>query len=710
MNKNRTFKEKGITLIALVVTIVVLLILAGIAIMALTGENGILARAAEANLINEKAKVEELIKMSYMSKKIDALGETPLKETVISEIIKDLRENGYAGEEDIKTITNAGSTYSGLEIKDEELEVIDATGSEISTITLKQGDSKKITVSIKMTEGESKVYVKIQGKYYEIIYTDTEIGLAQEGQASVVGEEYYLTISPATTGSAILSLVNEQITEEQPLVNGAEVRITATQTMGDANFTIKVKNADGTDKATKTGKVTVVLNPIHPDSITITSAGNVTQLQRGSYLQLTATTSPSPITDTIYWSSSNTSRATVSSTGRVYGVSTGSVTITATAKDGSNVEHGSRTFNLTIIPRTVSITVQSEDTSKGTVANTINGTHSYNEGTNITLSATPASGYELDGWYIGSEKLATNSYTVPTNGTAKTIVAKFNAVVTSGGSYSPGDTINKTDSEDFVGYYADIDDNGTIDGVIYADLVVGNTGDGELGTNGRGGYNIPKSTDTSTIKDYKISTWTYTGQTTAGVYKANDGFGTKQVLVPVSNSTGTADRFYIMQLSDFTKNSKNKFYWYFNAANLDDDFNGYGTLDRPVSGATNDFGKGKENTIQMLDDWNNKTSTYGKHEAEDLWGVLQDGQYSLVQTTSDSKKWFVPSKSEWAAFAEELGITKDNKNSFGLNNFYWSSSQRNSYSAYRALFLNSGVFMGDDDAFGGEYVRLGATF
>ena len=41
-------KNKGITLIALVVTIIVLLILAGISINMLTGQNGILNRAAEA--------------------------------------------------------------------------------------------------------------------------------------------------------------------------------------------------------------------------------------------------------------------------------------------------------------------------------------------------------------------------------------------------------------------------------------------------------------------------------------------------------------------------------------------------------------------------------------------------------------------------------------------------------------------------------------
>ena len=43
-------KEKGITLIALVITIIVLLILAGVAVATLTGENGILNKATTAAL------------------------------------------------------------------------------------------------------------------------------------------------------------------------------------------------------------------------------------------------------------------------------------------------------------------------------------------------------------------------------------------------------------------------------------------------------------------------------------------------------------------------------------------------------------------------------------------------------------------------------------------------------------------------------------
>ena len=48
MLKNRIRKRKGITLIALVVTVIVLLVLAGVSISMLTGQNGILTQAQNA--------------------------------------------------------------------------------------------------------------------------------------------------------------------------------------------------------------------------------------------------------------------------------------------------------------------------------------------------------------------------------------------------------------------------------------------------------------------------------------------------------------------------------------------------------------------------------------------------------------------------------------------------------------------------------------
>ena len=55
--------NKGITLIALVITIIVLLILAGISIATLTGENGILKKAGTAQVETKKAKYQEILEL-----------------------------------------------------------------------------------------------------------------------------------------------------------------------------------------------------------------------------------------------------------------------------------------------------------------------------------------------------------------------------------------------------------------------------------------------------------------------------------------------------------------------------------------------------------------------------------------------------------------------------------------------------------------------
>lgn len=56
-------KNKGITLIALVITIIVLLILAAISIAMLTGENGLLTKAKKAKEETEVAKYYEKIEI-----------------------------------------------------------------------------------------------------------------------------------------------------------------------------------------------------------------------------------------------------------------------------------------------------------------------------------------------------------------------------------------------------------------------------------------------------------------------------------------------------------------------------------------------------------------------------------------------------------------------------------------------------------------------
>ena len=240
------------------------------------------------------------------------------------------------------------------------------------------------------------------------------------------------------------------------------------------------------------------------------------------------------------------------------------------------------------------------------------------------------------------------------------------------GTRSAHQAISKTDS--FVGYYADIEGDGTVDGVIYADLAVGNTGDGQW-TNSNGYYTIPTKTN---LKDYYIIQEEYI-----------DDFGTKPVLAPVKGNSEKEDRFYVMSLDDFDTSTH---YWYKNA---------YGNMSDYYTATSGDFGKGKENTDAMIKKWNlADNGGYGTQDAKDMWGLIQE-------KVKDG--WFVPSRGEWSAFAEELKVTKENYGYRKLSDWYWSSSQRNTDRAYNANFFNGYIY--DNYVYYFYcYVRLSTTF
>ena len=69
--KERVNGKNGITLIALVITIIVLLILAGVTIATLTGDNGILTKAQSAKKVSTDAEIEEKIKLAVIASKIN---------------------------------------------------------------------------------------------------------------------------------------------------------------------------------------------------------------------------------------------------------------------------------------------------------------------------------------------------------------------------------------------------------------------------------------------------------------------------------------------------------------------------------------------------------------------------------------------------------------------------------------------------------------
>ena len=76
--KNSKQRNNGITLIALIVTIIVLLILAGVTIATLTGENGIITKAIEAREQTEIGREKEEIALAWNGAVLDKLGGTDI--------------------------------------------------------------------------------------------------------------------------------------------------------------------------------------------------------------------------------------------------------------------------------------------------------------------------------------------------------------------------------------------------------------------------------------------------------------------------------------------------------------------------------------------------------------------------------------------------------------------------------------------------------
>ena len=91
-------KQNGITLIALVITIVVLLILAAVSIATLTGENGILTQANSAKEQTEIASVREQAQMDIANWTAERLrnGEsTELNDETVKSIIETANAREY---------------------------------------------------------------------------------------------------------------------------------------------------------------------------------------------------------------------------------------------------------------------------------------------------------------------------------------------------------------------------------------------------------------------------------------------------------------------------------------------------------------------------------------------------------------------------------------------------------------------------------------
>ena len=122
-NKQR-LQEKGITIIALVVTIIILIILAGITLSELTGD-GLFTKTLEAREKNQKAEATEIINLKITNMEIDSYAKTQQMPTL------QYLANGFCDDNDMQ--------YVELQSKKQAtLTHIDASNAESIFVKLKK--------------------------------------------------------------------------------------------------------------------------------------------------------------------------------------------------------------------------------------------------------------------------------------------------------------------------------------------------------------------------------------------------------------------------------------------------------------------------------------------------------------------------------------------------------------------------------------------
>jgi len=284
---------------------------------------------------------------------------------------------------------------------------------------------------------------------------------------------------------------------------------------GVANGTCTI-TATANDGSGKSASCTVTITTLVTG---ITLSSSTLTVNAGATSQLTATASPDNATDkTVTWSSSDTNVATVNSSGVVTGVSRGTCTITATAKDGSGKSASCAvTVNQLVTGITLNNTtlkVKEGNTSQLTA--TVSPSNANDTSVTWSSSNTEVATVNSDGLVTALTE-GTCTITVTANdGSGKSVICVVTVVADHSGSI---------DGHDYV-------DLGLPSGTLWATCNVGATTPEDYGDYFAWGETTTKST-------YNWST-----------YKYCNGSNTTMTKYCTSSSCGTVDNMTELDLSD----------------------------------------------------------------------------------------------------------------------------------------------------------------
>ena len=164
MSEKKLNKQtKGITLIALVITIIVLLILAGVSIAMLTGQNGILTQAQTAQKQTTNKSAEEKVKLAVMAARSQSEDASLDLEKLTAEVT-----TNYGGQVDggafPATVTIDGKSFT----VDSDGNVTSKDSETAGKVTIIEGDGKSVGNIIEVTSTK-----KTKEQFYVLSYDES---------------------------------------------------------------------------------------------------------------------------------------------------------------------------------------------------------------------------------------------------------------------------------------------------------------------------------------------------------------------------------------------------------------------------------------------------------------------------------------------------------------------------------------------------------
>ena len=314
--KERVNGKNGITLIALVITIIVLLILAGVTIATLTGDNGILTKAQNAKEKNAQKTVEEQINLAVQASKIN--------EGLV--IDKDILE---------QELTNNG------------IEIIKSENDELPWTVKKDGYVYTISENGEVKEKEG---IAITTGDTEILKGSTE---GKKVSAQILSGETG-TIKWEHTGNITLSATEG---------NEVTVNVNSNANAGDiATITARIDGKTYQDSINV--KIVTQVTSVTAEKIEV-SIGDKKKIEK-----ITATPENAEGIEVTSYVSQDTTKVTVDEkTGEVTGVQEGETTVTISAKGKLSGAVVTGTCSVKVTKLDHSEVVVPTITAKGNLAN-----------------------------------------------------------------------------------------------------------------------------------------------------------------------------------------------------------------------------------------------------------------------------------------------------------------------------------------------------